>query len=78
MLAERGLTTYRETPTLLDRDLVADVDVVITMGCGEPSGSGSVRDSGLSGMTPVLSQRGQGVAGTDSVGDDDLAGHICG
>ena len=35
VLTERGLTTDRETATLLDRDTVRDADVVITMGCGE-------------------------------------------
>ena len=35
VLAERGLSTERETATLLGPDLVAAADVVITMGCGE-------------------------------------------
>jgi arsenate reductase len=35
VLAERGLSTEAETPTLLDYDTVAGADVVITMGCGE-------------------------------------------
>jgi arsenate reductase len=35
VLAERGLSTARETPTLLDDDLVRVADVVVTMGCGE-------------------------------------------
>ena len=35
VLTERGLSTDKETPTLLDADLVGDADVVITMGCGE-------------------------------------------
>ena len=35
VLAERGLSTERETATLLEPDLVAEADVVITMGCGE-------------------------------------------
>ncbi len=35
VLAERGLSTEKETATLLDRDVVADADVVVTMGCGE-------------------------------------------
>lgn len=35
VLAERGLSTDRETPTLLDQDVVQEADVVITMGCGE-------------------------------------------
>ena len=35
VLAERGLSTSRETPTLLDGDVVRAADVVITMGCGE-------------------------------------------
>ena len=35
VLTERGLSTDRETATLLDRDTVRDADVVITMGCGE-------------------------------------------
>jgi len=34
-LAERGLSTEVETPTLLDDSTVKDADVVITMGCGE-------------------------------------------
>ena len=34
-LAERGLSTDAETPTLLDHHLVEGCDVVITMGCGE-------------------------------------------
>lgn len=34
-LAERGLSTASETPTLLDYDTVQNADVVITMGCGE-------------------------------------------
>jgi arsenate reductase len=35
VLAERGLSTDQETPTLLDEHTVADADVVVTMGCGE-------------------------------------------
>ena len=35
VLAERGLSTDRETATLLERDVVAAADVVVTMGCGE-------------------------------------------
>ena len=35
VLAERGLSTERETATLLDHDAVGEADVVITMGCGE-------------------------------------------
>ena len=35
VLAERGLSVDAHVPTLLTRDLVADTDVVITMGCGE-------------------------------------------
>ena len=35
VLAERGLSTAAETPTLLEYDLVQGCDVVITMGCGE-------------------------------------------
>jgi arsenate reductase (thioredoxin) len=35
VLAERGLSTAAETPTLLEYDLVEGCDVVITMGCGE-------------------------------------------
>jgi arsenate reductase len=35
VLAERGLPTDDHTPTKLDRDLVQDSDVVVTMGCGE-------------------------------------------
>ena len=35
VLAERGLPVESHTPTLLTRDLVAETDVVITMGCGE-------------------------------------------
>ncbi len=35
VLAERGLSTDRELPTLLDDDTVQAADVVITMGCGE-------------------------------------------
>jgi arsenate reductase len=35
VLAERGLSTDRESPTLLSTDLVTEADVVITMGCGE-------------------------------------------
>jgi arsenate reductase (thioredoxin) len=35
VLAERGLSTDHEVPTLLDSDLVQEADVVITMGCGE-------------------------------------------
>ncbi len=35
VLAERGLSAEREVPTLLTADLVGEVDVVITMGCGE-------------------------------------------
>jgi arsenate reductase len=35
VLAERGLSTDQETPTLLDESTVADADVVVTMGCGE-------------------------------------------
>lgn len=34
-LAERGLSTAAEAPTLLDYDTVQTADVVITMGCGE-------------------------------------------
>ena len=35
VLAERGLSTEDERPTLLDDDVVSGSDVVITMGCGE-------------------------------------------
>jgi arsenate reductase len=35
VLAERGVSTDDETPTLLAYDLVEACDVVITMGCGE-------------------------------------------
>jgi arsenate reductase (thioredoxin) len=35
VLAERGLPVTGHVATMLDRDLVAGVDVVITMGCGE-------------------------------------------
>ena len=35
VLAERGLATDAERPTLLDDGAVAEADVVITMGCGE-------------------------------------------
>jgi arsenate reductase len=35
VLAERGLSTDAERPTLLDHDVVSEADVVITMGCGE-------------------------------------------
>jgi arsenate reductase len=35
VLAERGIDTSDHTPSLLTYDGVADVDVVITMGCGE-------------------------------------------
>src|SRR5436305_12537774 len=35
VLAERGTPVTDHTPTKLDRDLVEESDVVITMGCGE-------------------------------------------
>jgi arsenate reductase (thioredoxin) len=35
VLAERGLSTDAESPTLLDNGVVSEADVVITMGCGE-------------------------------------------
>ena len=35
VLTERGLSTDEEVPTLLDGGLVAQADVVVTMGCGE-------------------------------------------
>jgi arsenate reductase len=35
VLAERGLSTNSEVPTMLDGGLVAQADVVVTMGCGE-------------------------------------------
>jgi arsenate reductase (thioredoxin) len=35
ILAERGLSTARETPTRLDAEIVRSADVVVTMGCGE-------------------------------------------
>jgi arsenate reductase len=35
VLAERGLAVDDHRPTLLDRELVATSDVVVTMGCGE-------------------------------------------
>jgi arsenate reductase (thioredoxin) len=35
VLAERGLSTDKETATLLGQDTVAAADVVVTMGCGE-------------------------------------------
>ena len=35
VLAERGLPVDDHVPTQLDRDLVEDADVVVTMGCGE-------------------------------------------
>lgn len=34
-LAERGLSAAAETPTQLDVDVVAEADVVVTMGCGD-------------------------------------------
>ncbi len=39
VLAERGLSTTAETPTLLDPGTVRAADVVITMGCGRPARS---------------------------------------
>ena len=35
VLAERGLSTDAEVPTLLTRGIVEEADVVVTMGCGE-------------------------------------------
>jgi len=35
VMAERGLPVEHHTPTRLDRDLVEECDIVITMGCGE-------------------------------------------
>ena len=35
VLAERGLSTDAEVPTLLTGDVAQDADVVVTMGCGE-------------------------------------------
>lgn len=35
VLAERGLPAKDHKPTLLDRNLVQESDVVVTMGCGE-------------------------------------------
>ena len=35
VLAERGLDTSRETPTLLRDDDVRTADIVVTMGCGD-------------------------------------------
>jgi arsenate reductase len=35
VLAERGLSTEAEVPTLLTSAVVEDADVVVTMGCGE-------------------------------------------
>ena len=35
VLAERGLSTDGEVPTLLTREGVVEADVVVTMGCGE-------------------------------------------
>ena len=35
VLADRGIDTDAETPTLLTSELVRDADVVVTMGCGE-------------------------------------------
>jgi arsenate reductase len=35
VLAERGLSTDAEVPTLLDHAMLEGCDVVITMGCGE-------------------------------------------
>lgn len=35
VLAERGIDTSRETPTLLDTAVIGEADLVITMGCGE-------------------------------------------
>ena len=35
VLAERGIRADDHTPTLLTPDVVADADVVVTMGCGE-------------------------------------------
>ena len=35
VLAERGLPVTDHVPALLDRDLVAASDVIVTMGCGE-------------------------------------------
>ena len=35
VLAERGLSTDGEAPTLLTNDIAEEADVVVTMGCGE-------------------------------------------
>ncbi len=35
VLAERGLSTDNESPTMLAYDVVEGCDVVVTMGCGE-------------------------------------------
>jgi arsenate reductase len=35
VLADRGLSTDAETPTMLDADAVRTSDIVVTMGCGE-------------------------------------------
>lgn len=35
VLAERGLSSDAEVPTLLTRDVTEGADVVVTMGCGE-------------------------------------------
>ena len=35
VLANRGLSTDAEVPTLLTRDVAQGADVVVTMGCGE-------------------------------------------
>ena len=35
VLAERGVPVESHVPTLLDREIVAASDVVVTMGCGE-------------------------------------------
>ena len=35
VLLERGISTAREVPTMLDTERVGEADMVVTMGCGE-------------------------------------------
>lgn len=56
VLAERGLPVTRHMPRKLDRDLVQDSDVVITMGWGRPARS-SQASATRTGRWPTLPAR---------------------
>lgn len=66
-LGERGLSAEAETPTQLDVDVVADADVVVTMGCGD---SCPLFPGKRYVDWPVRDPRGKDIATVRSIVDD--------